>query len=186
MRLSIINFAGIARTLVAVGTDSDASIDATTRPATPRSGSIVAALGVSKTGAGLTGACAGAGVETSGAAATGAGAGVETTGAAATGAGAETGVDVTGADNVDGAGVKTCCVAFGIGGVGGVPALGALVVAAAPGLYVLKNSIHEGSTEVGSAWYRSYISSTSQSLAPKSADTGTPHITINLEHYSGN
>jgi hypothetical protein len=40
-------------------------------------------------------------------------------------------VDVTGADNVDGAGVKTCCVAFGIGGV---PAFGALVVAALPGL----------------------------------------------------
>ena len=116
MRLSIINFAGIARTLVAVGTVSDASIDATTRPATPRSGSIVAALGVANTGAGLTGACAGAGVETIG---------------AATGAGAETGVDVTGAAKVDGAGVKTCCVAFGIGGV---PALGALVVAALPGL----------------------------------------------------
>ena len=64
MRLSIINFAGIARTLVAVGTESDASIDATTRPATPRSGSIVAALGVTKTGAGLTCACAGVGVET--------------------------------------------------------------------------------------------------------------------------
>ena len=114
MRLSIINFAGIARTLVAVGTVSDASIDATTRPATPRSGSIVAALGVAKTGAGLTGACAGAGVET--------------TGAAATGAGVETGVDVTGAARVDGAGVKTCCVAFGIGGV---PAFGALVAGAA-------------------------------------------------------
>lgn len=138
MRLSIINFAGIARTLVAVGTVSDASIDATTRPATPRSGSIVAALGVAKTGAGLTGACAGAGVETIGAAT---GAGVEKTGAAATGAGADTGVDVTsagveatGAAKVDGAGVKTCCVAFGIGGVGGVPAFGALVVAAALGL----------------------------------------------------
>ena len=120
VRLSIINLAGIARTLVAVGTDSDASIDATTRPATPRSGSIVAAPGVIKTGAGFTGACAGAGVET--------------TGAAATGAGAETGVDVTGAAKVDGAGVKTCCVAFGIGGTGGVPAFGALVVATAPGL----------------------------------------------------
>jgi len=131
VRLSIINLAGIARTLVAVGTVSDASIDATTRPATPRSGSIVAALGVAKTGAGLTGACAGAGVETTGAAT---GVGVEATGAAATGAGAETGVDVTGAAKVDGAGVKTCCVAFGIGGTGGVPTFGALVVAAAPGL----------------------------------------------------
>ena len=120
MRLSIINFAGIARTLVAVGTESDASIDATTRPATPRSGSIVAASGVIKTGAGLTGACAGVGVET--------------TGAAATGAGVATGVETTGAAKVDGAGVKTCCVAFGTGGTGGVPAFGALVVAAAPGL----------------------------------------------------
>ena len=117
MRLSIINFAGIARTLVAVGTESDASIDATTRPATPRSGSIVAASGVIKTGAGLTGACAGAGEVTTGA-------GVETTGAAATGAAAET----TGAARVEGAGVKTCDVAFGIGGV---PAFGALVAGAA-------------------------------------------------------
>lgn len=124
MRLSIINLAGIARTLVAVGTESDASIDATTRPATPRSGSIVAALGVIKTGAGLTGACAGVGA----AAATGAG--VVTTGADATGADA-TGVETTGAAKVDGAGVKTCEVAFG---TGGVPALGALVVAALPGL----------------------------------------------------
>ena len=128
VRLSIINFAGIARTLVAVGTDRDASIEATTRPATPRSGSMVAALGVTNTGTGLTGACAGAGVETTGAA------GAAATGAATTGAGAETGVDVTGAAKVDGAGVKTCDVAFGIGGTGGVPAFGALVVAAAPGL----------------------------------------------------
>ena len=129
MRLSIINFAGIARTLVAVGTDSDASIDATTRPATPRSGSMVAAPGVIKTGVGLTGACA----ETTGVVTTGAttGVGTETTGAAITGAGVETGVDVMEAANVDGAGVKTCCVAFGIGGTGGVPTFGALVVVAA-------------------------------------------------------
>ena len=126
VRLSIINFAGIARTLVAVGTLSDASIDATTRPATPRSGSIVAAPGVIKTGAGFTGACAGVG-DATGAAATGAG--VETTGAAATGV-AATGADVAtagietiSAESVDGAGVETCCVAFGIGGV---PAFGAL------------------------------------------------------------
>ena len=109
MRLSIINFAGIARTLVAVGTLSDASIEATTRPATPRSGSIVAALGVIKTGAGLIGACAGAGLAT-GAAATGAaatGAGVATTGAG----GATT---AAGVGCVDGAGLETCCVALGI------------------------------------------------------------------------
>ena len=154
MRLSIINFAGIARTLVAVGTDRDASIDATTRPATPRSGSIVAALGVIKTGAGLTGACAGAGVETIGAADAGAittGAGVET---GATGAGVET----IGAASVDGAGVEIFCVALGIGGVPDFDT-GAELVAlttgaelVAPGLYVLKNSIHEGSTEFGSPW----------------------------------
>ena len=152
MRLSIINFAGIARTLVAGGTDSDASIDATTRPATPRSGSIVAALGVIKTGAGLTGACAGAGVETIGAAGAGAittGAGVETTGAGvetgATGAGVET----IGAASVDGAGVEIFCVALGIGGV---PDFNTGAVFVTPGLYVLKNSIHEGSTEFGSPW----------------------------------
>ena len=142
MRLSMRSFAGIARTLVAVGTESDASIDATTRPAAPRSGSIVAASGVIKTGAGLTGACAGVGAAETGAVATGAG-------AATTGAGAATGVETTGAAKVDGAGVKTCDVAFGIGGV---PALGAGAEVALPGLYVLKNSIHEGSTEVGSAW----------------------------------
>ena len=118
MRLSIINFTGIARTLVAVGTASEASIDATTRPATPRSGSIVAALGVVNTGAGLTWACAGVGVDavvfaaTTGAAATGAGA------ACATGAGAAC---------ATGAGAETFCAAFG---TGGVPPLGADVTGA--------------------------------------------------------
>ena len=60
MRLSINNFAGTARTLVAVGTESDASIDCTTRPATPRNGSTRAELGAATTGAGLT--CGSAGV----------------------------------------------------------------------------------------------------------------------------
>ena len=150
MRLSIINFAGIARTLVAVGTLSDASIDATTRPATPRSGSIVAAPGVINVGAGFTGACAGVGVATgvdvaTGAAATGAtGAGIETAGG--------------GVGCVDGAGVETFCVALGIGGVPDFDTGAELVALAteaelvAPGLYVLKNSIHEGSTEFGSPW----------------------------------
>ncbi len=45
VRLSIISFAGTARTLVAVGTESEASILCTTRFATPRSGSILAADG---------------------------------------------------------------------------------------------------------------------------------------------
>ena len=61
MRLSIINFAGIARTDVAVGTESEPSILATTRPATPRNGSIVASPGVVTTGAGFTTTCAGVG-----------------------------------------------------------------------------------------------------------------------------
>jgi hypothetical protein len=40
-RLSAINLAGTARTLVAVGTASDASMFATTRAAAPRSGATV-------------------------------------------------------------------------------------------------------------------------------------------------
>src|ERR1700748_3385113 len=42
-RLSAINFAGTARTLVAVGTASEASMFATTREAAPRSGAAVEA-----------------------------------------------------------------------------------------------------------------------------------------------
>ena len=116
MRLSIINFAGIARTLVAVGTESDASIDATTLPATPRSGSIVAALGVLKTGAGLTCACAGVGTVTcgvTGAATTGAGV-ADATG---TGAACATGVATAGAGATCVTGAETFCAAFGTGGV---------------------------------------------------------------------
>ena len=60
MRLSINNLAGIARTLVAVGTDNEASIDCTTRPATPRRASTRAELGAATTGAGFT--CGSAGV----------------------------------------------------------------------------------------------------------------------------
>jgi len=54
VRLSIINFAGIARTEVAVGTVSDASILATTRAETPRIGSTAAALGDAIVGIGFT------------------------------------------------------------------------------------------------------------------------------------
>ena len=61
MRLSIINFAGTARTDVAVGTESEASILCTTRAETPRITSRVEALGVAKTGAGLTTGSAGLG-----------------------------------------------------------------------------------------------------------------------------
>ena len=47
------SFAGIARTDVAVGTVSDASMLWTTRADTPRIGSSVEALGVTKVGIGL-------------------------------------------------------------------------------------------------------------------------------------
>jgi hypothetical protein len=46
-------------------------------------------------------------------------------------------------------------------------AFGAAFAAADPLPRVLKYSTHAGSTLVGSFWYRSYISSTSHSLAPK-------------------
>ena len=59
VRLSIINFAGTTRTLVAVGTESEPSIDCTTLAATPRKGSTVAAPGVTKVGIGLTTGSAG-------------------------------------------------------------------------------------------------------------------------------
>ena len=54
MRLSIISFAATARTLVAVGTVNEPSIDCTTLAATPRSGSTEDAPGVTKVGIGLT------------------------------------------------------------------------------------------------------------------------------------
>ena len=62
MRLSIINFAGIARTLVAVGTVNESSMLLTTRDATPRRTSMRAAPGVIRTGAGRTTGSAGVGV----------------------------------------------------------------------------------------------------------------------------
>ena len=61
IRLSIINFAGTARTEVAVGTVRDASMLCTTRAETPRKTSKVEALGVIKTGTGLTTGSAGVG-----------------------------------------------------------------------------------------------------------------------------
>ena len=90
-----------------------------------------------QTGAGATGVATGAGV----CAATGAGVCATGAGVCATGAG------VTGA-----------AAAFGVGGVPprGAPAIGALVEEVEEvepeefGLYVLKNSIQDGSSEVGS------------------------------------
>ena len=112
-----------------------------------------------KTGTGLTIGSAGVGCDCVVSRRTGCwGAGVGV--GAATGAGCET----------TGAGCAAFCCALG---TGGTPLLGAAEVAGAPGLLFLKYSIHAGSTEVGFARYCSYISSTSQSFAPKScADTG--------------
>jgi len=56
------SFAGIARTDVAVGTVSDASMLCTTRALTPRIGSRAAAPGVTSVGIGLTTGSAGVGV----------------------------------------------------------------------------------------------------------------------------
>ena len=177
IRLSIINFAGTARTLVAVGTVNEPSMLATTRALTPRIGSSRAASGVLKTGTGLTIGSAGVGdcsersrtsfcVADVGVADVGVAAGVDAgvAGVAAIGAAGAAGATcaagaVTGATT--GAGVTTgaALAAFGVGGTPprGAPEIGALVVAEElleelfAGLYVLKNSIHDGSTEVGSA-----------------------------------
>jgi len=113
MRLSIINFAGIARTLVAVGRVSESSMLLTTREATPRRTSTRAALGVIKTGAGRTTGSAGVGVVLDceerttcwGAVAAG---GAACAGAGVTGAGAAEAIGVaaeaTGATGATGAG----------------------------------------------------------------------------------
>ncbi len=172
--------AGTARTLVAVGTVNEPSMLATTRAPTPRIGSSRAASGVLKTGTGLTIGSAGvgdckersrtsfcdAGVCAAGTTDAGAGAGVDTgagvtgvaTGAGATGAGVATGAGATAGVATE-AGVTGVVAAFGVGGVPprGAPAIGALVEEVEEeddpeefGLYVLKNSIQDGSSEVGS------------------------------------
>ena len=130
IRLSIINLAGTARTLVAVGTLNEPSILATTRALTPRIGSSRAASGVLKTGTGLTIGSAGVGdcSERSRTSFCVAEVGVDATGA--TGAG----VDATGAGvATTGAGVTTgaALAAFGVGGTPprGADAIGALVAA---------------------------------------------------------
>jgi len=101
--------------------------------------------------AGTTDAGAGAGVDT------GAGVTGVATGAGATGAGVATGAGATAGVATE-AGVTGVTAAFGVGGVPprGAPAIGALVeedeeeLPEEFGLYVLKNSIQVGSSEVGS------------------------------------
>ena len=164
IRLSIINLAGTARTLVAVGTVNEPSMLATTRALTPRIGSSRAASGVLKTGTGLTIGSAGVGdcsersrtsfcVAEVGVVADVVAAGVGVGVAAGVGVGVAAGAGVTTAAGVT---TGTALAAFGVGGTPprGAPEIGALVAAEElfVGLYVLKNSIHDGSTEVGSAW----------------------------------
>jgi len=140
----------------------------TTRALTPRIGSSRAASGVLKTGTGLTIGSAGVGdckersrtsfcdAEVCAAGAEVCAAGADAAGACVTvGVAAGAGACVTGAAGATGAGVAA---ALGVGGTPprGAPAIGALVVPAEfpaelfEGLYVLKNSIQEGSSEVGS------------------------------------
>lgn len=165
--------AGTARTLVAVGTLNEPSMLATTRAPTPRIGSSRAASGVLKTGTGLTIGSAGVGdckerSRTSfcdaGVCAAAAGVAIGAGAGAATGAGVGVGVadcaaGATGAGVcATGVGVTGAAAAFGVGGVPprGAPAIGALVEEVEEvepeefGLYVLKNSIQDDSSEVGS------------------------------------
>src|SRR5690348_3526553 len=93
IRLSASSFAGTARTLVAVGTCSEASMFDTMRAATPRIGDVWAPAGAAGVTAGA--ALAGAAAAGAGAAAVGAGAdGADgaTAGAGAAGAGGASGV----------------------------------------------------------------------------------------------
>ena len=147
VRLSIMSFAGIARTLVAVGTLSEASILCTTRLATPRSGSMRADVGVAISFAGCATGCAGVGD----------GCMTGRTVGWATGAGM----------------VGACCAGVGCGtwsrlGMGGVLTFGAepLGLGSDP-FCAAKNAFQFSSTELGSLRNCSYISSTSHSLGPK-------------------
>jgi hypothetical protein len=129
IRLSIINLAGTARTLVAVGTVNEPSMLATTRALTPRIGSSRAASGVLKTGTGLTIGSAGVGdcSERSRTSFCVAEVGVVAdVVAAGVGVGVVAGV-TTGADVTTGAALA----AFGVGGTPprGAPEIGALVAA---------------------------------------------------------
>ena len=150
IRLSIINFAGMARTLVAVGTLSEPSMLCTTRADTPRIGSSRAAPGVETTGAGFLIGSAGVGVGfatgvTTGCVAVNCGCPEATTGAATAGAAA-----CTGATGATGVSFRSC--AFGTGGTPRCAETELFVCAGLldAKLFVLKYSIHEGSTEFGS------------------------------------
>lgn len=176
VRLSIRSFAGIARTDVAVGTVSEASILCTTRAPTPRIVSTLAAAGVATSFTGCATGSAGVGVAVT--------RGCETVGWDVKAAGVEAGIE----SELPIAEVASLVADFGCGGTPprgapavvvatGVPFLVEpfdVIVVAAEGEKLaalnseeLKNSRQLASTEFGSAMNFSYISSTSQSLAPK-------------------
>lgn len=185
------SFAGIARTLVAVGTLSDASMLCTTRAATPRIGSSVDALGVTNTGTGFTTGSAGVRVCCFTSRTTGCD---TTTGAAGAGGAATTGVTGVGvttdagvATGITGATGAVFCTDFGIGGV---PARGAFTFGAEPdppgaGVKSEKKSHHALSTDCGSTKNLSYISSTSHSLAPNSLAASVPTTLPTIEFTCG-
>ena len=195
IRLSIISFAGIARTLVAVGTLKDASMLCTTRAETPRIGSSVDALGVTNTGTGFTTGSAGvAGCcftsRTTGCdGATTAGVGVTTGATGATGAGVATGVGVTTGAATGAVGVTDAAFCTDLG-TGGVPARGAFGLGVEPdppgaGVKSEKKSHHALSTDCGSTKYLSYISSTSHSFAPNSLAASLPTTLPTIEFTCG-
>ncbi|CAB4689047.1 unannotated protein [freshwater metagenome] len=150
MRLSIINFAGTARTEVAVGTVNEASMLCTTRADTPLSGSTVAAPGETKVGIGLTIGSAGFAADNARSLAVGANCDV---GSAAGAAGATGAVGTTVAAGTTGAAGVTDCASCCDFGVGGTPLWFVLPCGAVvPPLKSAKKSHQALSTDAGSCW----------------------------------
>ena len=144
IRLSIRSFAGIARTLVAVGTVSDASMFDASALAMPLSGATTASS-VASDGVAIPGASAGMGALLGPADVVRGAGGMTSMGAEGESLRATTGTVVS--------------VTAGVG----------LFAFSA---YASSVGIHAASTEEGSLSHCSYFSSTSQSLAPKSCDAG--------------
>ena len=168
MRLSIISFAGMVRTLVAVGTLSEASMFAARDFAMPLSGVTVFSAGSSASvdAAGTevaAGACAGIGWRCGGAEVVRATGWLPVIGTEAGGtdeaAGAEAGA-ASGASITTGAGEGA--------GAGSEPDAGGGASSRADWWYFSRIGHHDGSTEFLSVLNCSYISSTSHSLAPNS------------------
>src|SRR3954447_6296638 len=171
IRLSQSSLTGTERTEVAVGTESEASMFCTVRAGAPRRtvyvGSSLAAGGAGgrdSFGTGFEVPLAGSAALVCGRGlATGAGVGVGSLCSTCFGSGALVGVGAE--DDVEVEVEAEAGAGFAAGAACDVPLDGA-----APGLPLpWKYFTHVGSTLPGSRWYWSYISSTSHSLAPKSA-----------------